>query len=799
VKEISVEEIDWASISGLDPEALCLVGKGYIREELKSECFARGLALGPQSIHSLVDLAKRMTQNHQQLISSLGRITLLEDYLRSRAFRARFPELCVSRDRSRYASRLDRELLRGRSMFIRPNEAVVHHELLTGALGADDRRTEYFVLAQLLEERMRDLGVVDDVLLLRNAVIGLEDGSLDLHPLPQRIFWFHLGETTPLEDAFLDLLKKHCDFVSVKRSQGPLQNFTRRSCHTIEDAISFVFDQSSIDSSVLVIEDVPEVRRAVRRALKARGLFPADPRNPMALLESEPIKAALSSAVGFPSGKVTLSEVVQWVKALPELEPIHGAVELWEKENASVGFADQRLPSAYWLRGLRESVRSLKPPPERLRPVSSLLVLRFDQVPALRITQDSKIHLLGVSENWFNQRPSAWQWYSDAECGVLRRDFPLFDRTQIENLQKEFIINWLQMEAELVAWEPNVGLDGKDRNDLTLEWTRVLGEEKVPTIEAMGAHPFWNAALLQQPRSIARAFDRPIEQLMNFDAPQPMSLLDDYLKCPYLAYGTRVMRLRDKDEIDPELPGNLWGELLHHAIFLMTSKNEPMESALEMSWTTQVLGKAQVAPRMERAARAKALLLLKEFVRDEAAYRESSQAIPELFESDLKLVLSDVKFRGRADRIDRHPDGYVVLDYKTAKSGAPGGLELFSKGLGGQLAVYALALKEQTNEEVIGALYVLLNEPITRKKGFIFKKYPILKLGGGVNFSRVSEDPEVIWGRARVLMEESVKKLASGHFWAAPASEKNCVKCRMRLSCGEGRRSLDSEEGDFTD
>ncbi len=799
MSEISIEQVNWEWVQGLEPRAYCLVGKGFIREELKSECFSRDITLGPDSIQSLVDLAGSLLPTKKTVVTSLGRIALLEEYLRNRSFRERFPELCVSRDRSRYATRLDRELQRGRGLYVRSLEAVLHHELLNTALGPDARRTEYFILAGLLESRLQELDVRDEIMILREAVAGLEEGTLNSALLPEKIFWFHAGETTPLEDAFLEHLKRSCDFISVKRSNAEPMTFNRRQCHTIEDAISFALDQVSTESAVLVIEDKPEVRRAVRRALRSRDLIPADPRNPMALLESESLKQSLGKAEGFPTGRVTLREVAAWVAAQVELSPMHSAVRLWENETDAVGLADRRLPSAYWIRGLRESVRTLKPPPDRLRPESSLLVLRYDQVPALRITSESTIHLLGVSESWFENVSSSWQWYSDAECSVLLKDYPVFDSKQAEKLQKEFVLSWLKVGANVVAWEPKIGLDGKELSELSLEWKRLLDSIEVPTPQNFGAHPFWKAALVKLPQSKERGITRPVVDLLDLTSPQAISLLDDYTKCPFLAYASRILKLRDLADEDPEIAGNLWGDVLHHAIFLMTAKDQTPEAALDTAWELAVSEKAVVAPRMERAARARALILLKEFLIDESAYRKSSQATPESFEADLEISLGQMQFRGRADRVDRHPDGYIVLDYKTSKTGAPGGLELFSKGIGAQLAIYALAVKERTKAEVVGALYVLLNAPFTRKKGFIFKAHPILKLGGGINFSRVNEEPDVVWGRARGLLEANVNRMTEGWFGAVPASEKNCVHCRMRLSCGEGRRSLDSEEGDAPD
>lgn len=99
---------------------------------------------------------------------------------------------------------------------------------------------------------------------------------------------------------------------------------------------------------------------------------------------------------------------------------------------------------------------------------------------------------------------------------------------------------------------------------------------------------------------------------------------------------------------------------------------------------------------------------LRQFVRDDAAYRAATGAVPvaveDLFgfgdDPGLAIELGDgrsVRFRGRVDRVDAGPDGTLrVIDYKTGRvAAAPSDADPLAGGTRLQLPVYAMAARRR--------------------------------------------------------------------------------------------------------
>lgn len=107
--------------------------------------------------------------------------------------------------------------------------------------------------------------------------------------------------------------------------------------------------------------------------------------------------------------------------------------------------------------------------------------------------------------------------------------------------------------------------------------------------------------------------------------------------------------------------------------------------------------------------RARILGDLRQFVRDDAAYRAAAGARPVAVEDrfgfgddpgvELSLgVGRTVRFRGRMDRVDAGPGGALaVIDYKTGRPTAPDPDDPLAGGTRLQLPVYALAAKQRYN------------------------------------------------------------------------------------------------------
>src|SRR6185312_15119153 len=78
--------------------------------------------------------------------------------------------------------------------------------------------------------------------------------------------------------------------------------------------------------------------------------------------------------------------------------------------------------------------------------------------------------------------------------------------------------------------------------------------------------------------------------------------------------------------------------------------------------------------------------------------------------------------RGKPDRIDQHPEGVFIMDYKTS-GGVPHGCEMVDEGYRLQLPFYALAVRKELNQAVLGVQFVELDRRGSRKSGIFFKPF----------------------------------------------------------------------------
>ena len=136
---------------------------------------------------------------------------------------------------------------------------------------------------------------------------------------------------------------------------------------------------------------------------------------------------------------------------------------------------------------------------------------------------------------------------------------------------------------------------------------------------------------------------------------------------------------------------------------------------------------------------------------------------------------SVVRFRGRADRIDRRPDGTrVVLDYKTGRHPkAPVGMENDPVWAGGrlQLPLYAEAARQGLDAEAVEAAYWYISER------------------GGFGRDEIVLD-DATAARFREVVGQIVDGIDRGIFPAAPGepswfhgTDENCAYCDFNALC----------------
>jgi ATP-dependent helicase/nuclease subunit B len=190
------------------------------------------------------------------------------------------------------------------------------------------------------------------------------------------------------------------------------------------------------------------------------------------------------------------------------------------------------------------------------------------------------------------------------------------------------------------------------------------------------------------------------------------SAYEDLRRCPYRFFALRQLGLQEAAEIDAELDKRDFGNWLHKVL-------ASFHGALKESPQPDASARARLLDAIAHQVTQEQGLDDGEFlpfaatwpqVRDGylawLAKHEALGAVFERAESEHEMPLGPVKLVGRIDRVDRMPDGsLLVMDYKT--EGRPKTVDrVRSPGEDTQLAFYAALLEEDT----LAAAYVNVGE-----------------------------------------------------------------------------------------
>lgn len=317
----------------------------------------------------------------------------------------------------------------------------------------------------------------------------------------------------------------------------------------------------------------------------------------------------------------------------------------------------------------------------------------------------------------------------------------------------------------LPGLERRIGLAGHDlANGLGAPQviiSRALRDASAPTV----ASRFWlRLRALAGPKweeerrclALARAIDTPTA-VTPVATPQPcppqavrpleIAVTDvDRLKAdPYGFYARRILRLSPLDPVDAD-PSAAWRGTAVHDVLEHWLKEDGAHPAALMTRARALLASATQHPVMRVLWQPRLMLAIEWIAQTVAAQREEGRSI--IFGEEWgDATIAGVKLYGKADRIDRAPDGsIIVLDYKTGK--APSAAQV-KAGYSLQLGLLGLLAREGGFKQV---------EKDCRASGF---EYWSLGRNTDGGFGKIASPVDPNGTRGRIPTDQFVDLVAS--------------------------------------
>lgn len=249
--------------------------------------------------------------------------------------------------------------------------------------------------------------------------------------------------------------------------------------------------------------------------------------------------------------------------------------------------------------------------------------------------------------------------------------------------------------------------------------------------------------------------------------------LTTFGQCPFRWFASHALRLKEIEDYDDDLDAATKGKLCHRVLqTLVCSARDKADlqqkclAQLEETLDMHADEAALTGIPGWAAQRAEMLQQLQTAIRSEDFCKAGD--VPEFFEYKISGTWNGLPVRGTVDRIDRTPEGWRILDYKTSSSLPKGAVSSTGKtDLDIQLTLYSNVVSQEFNtpETKIASEYFLIpkGEAKTRKPAEA-KEYNLL-----VEF-----------------LKQSMK---TGSFPVAPDREENaCMYCPHDTVCRKGPR-----------
>ncbi len=878
--------------SGLYPEAWLCLDKDFSKEEIKN-LILRQDKNESQGLLSTVILdvnllCKWIIESsgepipRENILGSLSRQEVLKMLLSERRILTQLKEIKRLRRQRGFYKKLDRAIQAGRNSFSHNDEERVMSERLNELLGTNTVREDVRALAITYEAWMNANNYYDPAMLLQKAHAVLDSGAKHFN-WPKEIYFLRSQKLESLCATFWEKIKSYAklnmlgiDNTSFIAAQTPQINWDK--WHTLDDATESLAETlsehakkngiESLKDHVVLIPDLPKIRRSFRRSLQSWGLYLLDPRNPAALKEEENIKWGLIP-LDVVASRFEREKVVSWIRNrypdrqnewvrdiyargiyrglgaysggklaelydklsnlydklggkqnIKSLSEAHIKIlesetafqkkewaikvfrKLWQdtiKDRERVFNLEKKASLLFWLDGLKIRLEQAEFPQIK-KPKNGVVVYRLNQIIS---TSVKHLWVLGLPPEWFSMSQNGDYWWNNREREILASEFQVRSEHQIIEEKKWAFSSWCYNCEQIVFLDSYYDPDGKERESL-LPVLRELGFIDLQVAEEKGAHfrflPGMNPIVNIQNQEIKLSTQNTSEVYA--------SDLDLYSRCPFLALTYTHWQLRDLKEPDIELWGNVRGTLLHKSVeILVGSRNKDGEfskspqEALQEAWLLKPPMGMISRPKIEAYLKQKLIKVLEIFCEEESKYaKRSCTSVMSIEDMHLQINLDGVNVQGRPDRVDKHPEGLFVIDYKTSDPKTKG-IEMVELGDSLQLPFYAIAIEEELKTPVLGTQFIQLNSKGSRSQGIFFMDYNGKETGKltkttKTNKSLLAIQPEEAWKKCKVHIQEHVKKFTNGEFSPRPKKEDRCKGCAIKDLCGKRRIEARSGEND---
>lgn len=246
--------------------------------------------------------------------------------------------------------------------------------------------------------------------------------------------------------------------------------------------------------------------------------------------------------------------------------------------------------------------------------------------------------------------------------------------------------------------------------------------------------------------------------------PLRVTSVDSFRKCPRRFFIEKILKLEASEIAEYEIEAKTLGTIIHS--FMEKLFKEPFDTLSEKapSVLDSVLDDYTIDAYWKKLLKETFLGLLPEIIEIENEIREDGFQPIEAEKSIREEVMPGISLKGKIDRVDKCNDIYRILDYKTGAVII--GSETIKKGKELQLPLYAAMMKAQGMNIDKAGIYSL--------KDIGIKWIPTKR-------DKNSIDDYI--SSALKFLEETVKEMGEGKFYARPSEEFYCLSCAESPFC----------------